>query len=218
MTGFPRSPRLTRAGLVLIAPDSGSIQRIITLQYAPDSLQRSLEVQGVADEPDRSQPLRLTGPAVETITLEAELDATDQLEFPDRNGDAVEVGLFPVLSALETMIHPTVSQLERQNSQAAAGSFEITPAETPLALFVWSKNRIAPVRLSNLTITEEFFDPTLNPIRAKVNLSLRVLSVDDLGFRHRGGGLYLAYLQAKEQLSARARGGDLAAFGLAGLP
>jgi len=218
MTGYARSPRLTRAGLVLIAPDSGQIERIVTLQYAPDSLTRSLEVQGVADEPDRSQPLRLTGPAVETITLEAELDATDQLEFPDQNADAVEVGLFPVLSALETMIHPTVGQLERQNQQAGAGSFEIAPAETPLALFVWSRSRIVPVRLTSLSITEEFFDPALNPIRAKANLTLRVLSVDDLGFRHRGGGLYLAYLQAKEKLASRAQGGELGAFGLAGLP
>jgi hypothetical protein len=218
MTGYPRSPRLTRAGIVLIAPESGAVERIITLQYTPDSLSRSLEVQGVADEPDRSQPLRLTGPAVETITLEAELDATDQLEFPDQNADAAEVGLFPILSALETMIHPTVAQLERQNQQAGAGSFTITPAETPLALFIWSKNRIAPVRLTNLSITEEFFDPALNPIRAKVSLTLRVLSVDDLGFRHRGAGLYLSYLQAKEQLAARAQGGDLSAFGIAGLP
>jgi hypothetical protein len=218
MTGYPRSPRLTRAGIVLIAPESGAVERIITLQYTPDSLSRSLEVQGVADEPDRSQPLRLTGPAVETITLEAELDATDQLEFPDQNADAAEVGLFPILSALETMIHPTVAQLERQNQQAGAGSFTITPAETPLALFIWSKNRIAPVRLTNLSITEEFFDPALNPIRAKVSLTLRVLSVDDLGFRHRGAGLYLSYLQAKEQLAARAQGGDLSACGIAGLP
>lgn len=218
MTGYPRSPRLTRAGIVLIGPESGAVDRIITLQYTPDSLSRSLEVQGVADEPDRSQPLRLTGPAVETITLEAELDATDQLEFPDQNADAAAVGLFPILSALETMIHPTVAQLERQNQQAGAGSFTITPAETPLALFIWSKNRIAPVRLTNLSITEEFFDPALNPIRAKVSLTLRVLSVDDLGYRHRGAGLYLSYLQAKEQLAARAQGGELSAFGIAGLP
>jgi len=218
MTGFPRSPLLNRAGLVLIDPEGGAVERIITLQYASETLQRSFEIQAIADEPDRSQPLRLTGPAVETITLEAELDATDQLEFPDQNEDAVEVGIFPELAALETMLHPTTAQLGRQNEQSAAGSFEITPAETPLALFVWSKNRIAPVRVTSLSITEEFFDPTLNPIRAKVSLGLRVLSVDDLGFRHRGGGLFMAYLQAKEQLAGRDQGGALSAFGIGGLP
>lgn len=218
MTGFPRSPRLTRAGLVLISPDSGNVERIITLQYASESLSRSLEVQSIADEPDRSQPLRLTGPAIETITLEAELDATDQLEFPDQNPDVVEAGLFPVLSAMEVLIHPTTAQLERQNAQASAGSFEITPAETPLALFVWSAKRIVPVRITSLSITEEQFDAKLNPIHAKVSLSLRVLSVDDLGFSHRGSGLFMAYLQSKEQLATKSLDGTLSALGVGALP
>ena len=218
MTGFPRSPKLTRAGLVLIDPEGGAVQRIIALQYPPETLQRSFQIQAVSDEPERSRPLRLKGPAVETITLEAEIDATDQLEFPDQNRDAVEAGVFPALAALEGLVQPTVAQLNRQNEQAAAGSFEITPAETPLALFVWSRNRIAPVRVSELSVTEEFFDPGLNPIRAKVSLTLRVLSVDDLGFRHRGGGLFMAYLQAKEQLAGRAAGAELSAFGIGALP
>lgn len=218
MTGFPRSPKLTRAGLVLISPDSGAVDRIITLQYASETLSRSLEVQSIADEPDRSQPLRLTGPAVETITLEAELDATDQLEHPDDNPDVVASGIFPALSALEIMLHPTSAQLERQNAQGSAGSFEITPAETPLALFVWSANRIVPVRVTSLSITEEYFDANLNPIRAKVSLTLRVLSVDDLGFGHRGSGLFMAYLQSKEQLAAKSVGGALQSFGIGGLP
>ncbi|NVO58266.1 hypothetical protein HW561_20990 [Rhodobacteraceae bacterium B1Z28] len=218
MTGFPRSPKLTRAGLVLIDPESGAVDRVITLQYAAETLQRSLEVQSIADEPDRSQPLRLTGPAVETLTLEAELDATDQLEKPDEFPEATEAGLFPALSALETMLHPTVAQLERQNAQGSAGSFEVTPAETPLAIFVWSKNRIVPVRLTSLSITEEYFDANLNPIRAKVSLSLRVLSVDDLGFTHRGSGLFMAYLQSKEAQAKKFAGGEITNLGIGGLP
>jgi len=169
------------------------------------------------DQGNRSQPLRLRAPAKETITLEAAIDATDQLEFPGDNATAVEAGIFPALAALETMLHPTSAQLERQNAQAAAGSFEIAPAETPLALFVWSAHRIVPVRLNSLQITEEFFDQNLNPIRAKVSLSLQVLSVDDLGFSHRGSGLFMAYLQAKEQLAARSKNGTLDALGAGGL-
>lgn len=199
---------------MLIDPETGTVERIIALQYPSESLSRSLEIQAIADEPDRSQPLRLTGPAVETITLEAELDATDQLEFPDQNGPVVDAGLFPVLSAIESLVYPTTAQLTRQDEQAGAGSFEITPVETPLALFVWSRNRIAPVRVTSLSITEDFFDPQLNPIHATVSLTLRVLSVDDLGFRHRGGGLFMAYLRAKEQLASQAQGGELASFGI----
>ncbi|TCP41864.1 hypothetical protein [Rhodovulum marinum] len=218
MTGFARSPKLTRAGLVLIDPGSGAVTRIVSLQYAADTLTRKLTAQAVEAEGDRSHPLRLTGPAVETITFDAELDATDQLEFPDNNPSAVETGLFPALAALESLLHPTVAQLERQSAQRKSGSFEITPAETPLALFVWSRSRVVPVRLTDLSITEDFFDPALNPIRAKVSLSLRVLSVADLGFEHRGGGLFMAYLQGKEALAARAAAGQLGELGLGGLP
>jgi hypothetical protein len=217
MTGFPRSPKLIRAGIVLISPENGSVTRIISLQYAPETLSRQLETQSIEDEASRSQPLRLRAPAKETITLEASIDATDQLEFPAQNSIAIESGIFPALSALETMVHPTSAQLERQNAQAAAGSFEITPAETPLALFVWSARRIVPVRLDSLQITEEFFDHNLNPIRAKVAMTLRVLSVDDLGFGHRGSGLFMAYLQSKEQLAAKFAGGSLDALGAGGL-
>lgn len=217
MSGFPGSPRLIRAGIVLISAETGAVERIIALRYTPETMSRELEPQVVEDGPGRSRPLRLTGPAVETISLEATIDATDQLEFPDRNRDATQAGIFPELSALETMLYPSTARLEQQNAQAAAGTFSIAPAETPLALFVWSAHRIVPVRLGSLKITEEFFDPNLNPIRARVSMSLRVLSVDDLGFGHRGAGLFMAYLQAKEQLAAKSAGGTLAALGAGGL-
>lgn len=217
MTGFPGSPRLIRSGLVLISPQSGAVERIISMQYAPETLTRQIEAQTVQDEPNRSQPLRLTGPAVETIKFDAAIDATDQLEFPDQNADATALGIFPTLAALETMLYPATAQLERQNAQASAGTFSIAPAQTPLALFVWSAQRIVPVRLTSLSITEEFFDTNLNPIRAKVSVSLRVLSVDDLGFNHRGSGLFMAYLQAKEQLARKSVGGGLDAMGAGGI-
>jgi hypothetical protein len=43
--------------------------------------------------------------------------------------------------------------------------------QAPLALFVWSQHRILPVRVTDFSITEEAFDPALNPIRAKVSLA-----------------------------------------------
>ena len=50
----------------------------------------------------------------------------------------------------------------------------------PLTLFVWGPQRVLPVRLTELSVTEEAFDPQLNPIRAKVSLGLRVLTYNDL--------------------------------------
>src|SRR5580765_5409459 len=65
MSTFPNSPQLLKAGLILLDPDSGVTQRIIALQYNPETLTRKLVVQAVGGESgDRSQALRLKGPPV----------------------------------------------------------------------------------------------------------------------------------------------------------
>lgn len=218
MTGFSNSPRLLRGGIVLIDPQTGAVLRIITLQYNPDTLSRSFQMKGVSGEGgDRSEALRLKGPPVETIKVEVEIDATDQLEFPDQHPNAAQLGIQPVLAALEVLIYPASSQLQSNNSLAQAGTLEIAPMETALAVFVWSKNRIVPVRLTDVSITEEAFDPSLNPIRAKVSLGMRVLTIDDLGFDHKGGGLFMSYLKAKEGLAAKFQGGTMNALGIGGV-
>ncbi len=84
-------------------------------------------------------------------------------------------------------------------------------------LFVWSRNRIVPVRLSDFSITEEAFDPSLNPLRAKVSLGLRVLSTDDLGYSHPGGNLFLSYQQSRERLAALAQPGSFSTLGIGGI-
>jgi hypothetical protein len=219
MTTFPNSPKILKAGLVLVDAESSRVLRIISLQYNPDSLSRTLQIQaaGGAEGGQRSEALRFKGPAVETIKLDAEIDATDQLEFPDQNRAAVEHGIQPQLAVLESLAHPSSAQLLRVDAQASSGTLEIAPMEAPLTLFVWSKSRIVPVRVTDFSITEEAFDPALNPIRAKVSLGLRVLSVDDLGFAHKGGSLFLGYLQTKEQLAAKAGAGSFAALGIGGI-
>jgi len=210
MTTFPNSPRLLKGGIVLIDPGSSTVLRVITLQYNPDTLSRTLQVQGVgAEGGNRSEALRLKGPPVETIKLEAEIDATDQLEFPEQNRNATQLGIYPQLAALELIIYPSSTQLSNNNNQAQRGTLEIAPMETALTLFIWSKNRILPVRITDFSVTEEAFDPSLNPIRAKVSLGMRVLSVDDLGFYHLGGSLFMEYLQNKEQLAVKAPTGTL---------
>jgi hypothetical protein len=218
MTSFPGSPKLLRGGLVLVDPSSTAVKRIIALQYNPDSISRTLQVQAMGADGDRSQAMRIKGPPVETIKLDAEIDATDQLEFPDQNRNAVEFGILPQLAALETIIYPASDILISNNALAAAGTLEIAPMEAPLTLFVWSKNRILPVRITELSVTEEAFDPALNPIRAKVSLGMRVLSVDDLGFAHKGGSLFMTHLQAKEQLVTKVPAASMSSFGLGGVP
>ena len=215
------SPKLVKGGLVQIDPTTAATLRVIALQYNPDSLTRTLQVQASGAESqggDHSQALRLKGPAVETLKLEAEIDATDQLEFPDQNEDAVALGLHPQLAALETVAYPSSTTLTLNAVLAAVGTIEILPAEAPLALFVWSAQRILPVRITELGIVEEAFDPALNPIRVKVTLGLRVLSIDDLGFANRGGSLFMAYLRAKERLAVRTPVAALSNLGIGGIP
>ena len=201
-------------------PDTSAVQRIIALQYNPDTLTRSLQIQAVAGGQDgvHVDALRLRGPAVETIKVEAELDAADQLEFPNENKLAVQFGLQPQLAQLEMLINPTVETLESNNNAANNGALEIVPFEQPLTLFVWSKNRVVPVRLTDFSITEEAFDTNLNPIRAKISLGMRVLNVDDLGFDHPGGQMFMTYLHNKEQLASKVANVAITVLGLGGLP
>jgi hypothetical protein len=215
----PIAPRLLKGGLVLLDPTSGAVRRVIALQYNPDTLSRTLQVQAIgAEGGDRSQALRIKGPPTETIKVDVEIDATDQLELPAQNRTTVELGIFPQLAVLETIIYPASTDLIANNILASLGTLEIAPMEAPLTLFVWSKTRIVPVRLTEFSVTEEAFDPALNPIRAKVSLGMRVLSVNDLGFDHKGGNLYLAYQQQKERLAARSQASLLGSLGLTGIP
>jgi hypothetical protein len=209
VTAFPGSPRVLKAGLVLVDPDTHALQRVIVLQYNPDQITRTLQVKKAGEGADRSQLLRLIAPPVEEIKLDAEVDATDQLEAGDST--VQDIGLQGVLAALETTIYPTVAQLRANDQLAARGTLEIAPMETGLMLLVLNRRRIVPVTVTSLSITEEAFDPSLNPIRAKISLGLRVLSVYDLGFPR--GSLYLVYQQEKERLAAGFGVGTLAALG-----
>src|SRR3972149_2306264 len=181
MTTFPNSPRLFKGGLILLDADTSAVQRVIVLQYNPDTLSRTLQPQTVKESGDRSEAMRLTGPPLETIKLDAEIDATDQLEFPDQHANAVQFGIQPQLAALEIILYPKSGQLLSNNSLASAGTLEILPTMSALTLFVWSKSRIVPGRITGFSVTEEAFDTALNPLRAKVSLGMRVLGVTDLG-------------------------------------
>src|SRR5271154_3162388 len=106
-TGFPNSPRLVKGGIVTMDADTSVVQGIIALQYNPDSLSRTLQIQATPGGQDgvRVDALRLRGPAIETIKFEAQLDATDQLEFPTQYPVTVKYGLQPQLAQLEMLVN-----------------------------------------------------------------------------------------------------------------
>jgi hypothetical protein len=221
MSAVPRTPRVARAGLVVMDPDSGAVLRVVAFQYNPDTVSRSLQAKAATgDAGDAGEALRLAGPPTQTISLDAELDVTDFLEHPGETPAEqpaeVALGLLPRLAALESLLYPSAAQVLRNDDLARAGTVEVLPIPGPLLVFVWSPERVLPVRLTELSVTEEAFDQDLRPIRAKVSLTLRVLTVDDLGATGQGGSLAMAYHLGVEQLAARTRAGSLEDLGIGG--
>ena len=197
MTSFPGSPRLLKGAIIGLDPVN-PLASIVVFQYNPDTLTRRLEARssGGGESGDRSEAFRLTGPPKETITLSIEVDATDQLE--QANPLAVTMGVYPTLSALEMLLYPKSAVVIANTILAQFGNIELIPPEAPMTLFVWGPQRVLPVRVTSFSITEQSFDTMLNPITAKVDLSLLVLSYHDLKLTHPGYNLFLAHQIAKE--------------------
>jgi hypothetical protein len=178
------------------------IHQVVLFQYNPDTLTRTLQVQAVEGQGSRSEAQRLKGAPIETISLDAEFDVTDQLEHPDQNPNSTSMGILPQLAALEMILYPKSALVVANTILSALGTIEIAPPEGPFTLFIWGARRILPVRLTEFKVTEEAHDTHLNPIRAKVTLGMRVLTYDDLDLTHPGYSLFLAYQVAKETMAA----------------
>jgi hypothetical protein len=197
---FPGSPRLLKGAIIGLDPVN-PLASVVIFQYNPDTLTRTVQARaaGGGGDASQSEALRLKGPPEETIRLDVEVDAADQME----RGDAItgQFGVAPALASLEMLLYPKSALVIANEVLAALGIIEVIPPEAPLTLFVWGLKRVLPVRLTELSITEDAFDPGLNPIRAKVSLSLRVLSYDDVGLLSVGGGLFLAHQIIKETMA-----------------
>jgi len=198
MTTFPGSPRLIKGALVgmdIFNP----LASVVVFQYNPETMTRRLEARLASGGGDQGETMRLSGPPKETITLSIEIDAADQLE--EENPVATKIGIYPSLSALEMMLYPKSAAVIANTVLSLIGSIEILPVEAPFVLFVWGLQRVLPVRITSFSITEEAYDTLLNPIRAKVELSLSVLSYQDFGVLHPGHNLFLVHQIAKEVMA-----------------
>jgi len=120
------------------------------------------------------------------------------------------MGIYPALASLEMLLYPKSALIIANEALLNFGVIEVIPPEAPLTLFAWGINRILPVRLTELSITEEAYDPNLNPIRAKVSLGLRVLTYQDLGLLSVGGTLFMAHQIAKEVMATMGSVGNIA--------
>ena len=210
MTTFPGSPRLMKAAIVSIDVIN-QLTSVIQFQYNPDTLTRKLQARTSGEGGNKSEALRLQGAPQETITLEIEIDATDQLEKAEVT--TIGMGINPQLSALEMLIYPKSSVVIANSALLAIGTIEVTPPVAPMTLFIWGPIRVLPVRLTDFTITEEAHDANLNPIRAKVSLSLQVLSYSDLPVTHPGYHIFMDHQIVKETMASLGHVNDLSAIG-----
>ena len=210
MTTFPGSPKLQKGAIIGLDP-ANPLASVVVFQYNPDTLTRTLTAQTTtSSDTSRGEALRLKGPPEENINIDIEIDATDQLEKGDDN--AASMGIYPALSALEMLLYPKSALVIANEILAAIGIIEIIPPEAPLALFVWGAKRVLPVRLTSFSITEQAFDPNLNPILAKVSLGMRVLNYMDLGLPSVGGALFMAHQVAKEVMATISSVGSISSL------
>jgi hypothetical protein len=204
------SPRLLKGAIVAVDLAT-SKQTTIAFQYNPEQLSRTLTPQQVlkGDEGgQRATALRFSGAPKESFTLEVHLDASDALEKGDAT--ARNLGIYPQLFALEVLAYPQSQQvvdndkLLRQGKMKVAGNYD-----APLTLLVWGAQRVVPVQLTSMAVTETVFDTQLNPIQATVKLEMSALSYSDLDPSHKGYSLFLAYQKSKESRAQQgATGGN----------
>lgn len=203
MTSFPNSPKLLK-GAIIGFDIANPFASIVVFQYNPETLTRQVKARttGQTDGGDKTEALRLAGPPQETIRLSVEFDAVDQFDLPTAQAPvAGTFGVSPSISALEMLLYPKSAVVIANTALALLGNIEVITPETPPTFFVWGPQRVLPVRLTDMTITEQAYDASLNPIQAKVDLELYVLSYADLKLTNPGYYMFLAYQIARETLA-----------------
>jgi hypothetical protein len=190
---------LSKGAIVAVDPDN-PLASIIVFQYSPLNVRRDLEPR-TSGGGARTEALRLEGAPEETIQMQVEIDATDQLETGDV--DTRLMGIYPQLSALEMLLYPKSKLVIQNANKLRQGAMEIVPPEAPPTFLVWGIPRVVPVRLTSFGITEQMYDSSLNPIRAEVSLGLRVLSYNDLTLDSPSYHLFMAHQVMKEAMAVR---------------
>ena len=202
---FPGSPKLLKGAMVVYASDTaGSPAKVIPFQYNPDQVTRTLARRAESEgsgKGSKQDVLRVEGAPIEKISLSVVLDATDQLGAQVPDDTVRKHGLFPVLATLELLLYPSSEQVQQREEQVQSGAIQISSGRLPLTLLVWGKSRVVPVLLESFSVAEQAFDPNLNPIRAKVDLSLRVLTNRELEKGTQGYKAFSTYHKEKERLA-----------------
>jgi hypothetical protein len=198
MTEFPRSPKVLKGAIVGI-DIFNPLASVVVFQYNPEQLTRSLDPQYSDSGGARGEALRLGGPPRESISATINIDVIDQLQEGSETAGAL--GLYPQLSALEMLIYPKSALVIANTVLLATGTIEVVPPAGPLTLFIYGWQRVVPVKMTSLSISEVAHDPQLNPIRASADISMQVLTYNDLPLEHPGYWTFMAHQVVKETMA-----------------
>jgi len=182
---------------------------VIVFQFNPESMRRTLAHRAPPAPADskqgtaREDVLRVAGPPLETIIMTVDMHAADQLDEPDdaANGATAQHGLHPALATLELLMYPYTVNTQKVEQQAAQGTVQVSNVDVPLVLLLWGASRVVPVKLTSFSITEDAFDTRLNPIAAKIELGMQVLTSMEFPDSSIGRDAFLAYQKSKEALA-----------------
>jgi hypothetical protein len=208
---FPGRPKLLKGALAVYPTQTPGSQpsNIIVFQFNPDQMKRTLANRappapaGAANTGQaKEDALRVAGPPIETISLTVDLNAADQLECPNDYPLVAENGLHGTLATLELLMYPPTLTAQKIQEQASRGEVQVQPADLSLVLLVWGKRRVVPVKITSFSVTEDAFDTQLNPISAKVDLALQVLTYMEFPQSSVGLDAFVSYQQQKENLAA----------------
>jgi len=209
MSEFPGRPQVQKGALLVYDSQAPGTQpsRQIVFQYNPETLKRNFATRSPAKDATKSTQaqedvLSVPGPPVESITLTIELDAADQLDNPQHADDVNANGLHGAIAALELLLYPATALLSQIEQQADAGAVQVHPGDTPLVILAWGASRVVPVQLTSLAISEELFDPMLNPLNAKIELGLKVLTYMEFTKASVGRDTFIAFQKRKEELAS----------------
>jgi hypothetical protein len=176
------------------------VPNVIVFQYNPETMTHTW-TQPEAAPPsstatggaEASNPLAVKGNPGETFSFTIAMDANDEIANNGPGAPIAELsGIYSRLAALEMLLYPasagqsgllgTVSAgiASALGGQASGATSAVPQSVMPVALFIWGAERIVPVRVTGLTITEKLYDSTLNPTHAEAQLSLRVLTPAEL--------------------------------------
>jgi hypothetical protein len=212
----PLRPNLQKGALAVYPTHTPGSQptTLIVFQFNPESMRRTLAHRAPPVPPDgktgaaKEDVLRVAGPPLETINMTVEMHAADQLEEPDENSAVAQNGLHPALATLELLMYPPTLSAQKIEEQAARGAVQVSPADLPLVLLIWGKSRVVPVKLTSFAISEDAFDTRLNPVSAKVELGLQVLTYMEFTDSSIGRDAFIAYQKAKESLAQQNTSGN----------